>query len=375
MILLEKFLFQSYNTSTKHLAIYRIIYCVFIIVFTGLPSFNWLSNYFNYFFSPPKLSIANLFDSFPNQSFFTFLSVINIISFFFIFWGIWTKYSSIIFTCTYILGSNFVFSFGKIDHGILLYITPLFLGLAGWGRYYSFDNWRRKTTHSEEDTASTDRKTFIISVLALMIGFSFFTAGIVKAYGGWWKWNVEAVRFHLYDHYYSWERVKYLANFFIKIDNHLFWKLLDYLTLSFEIGFLLSVVHRNIFKYFLSAAVIFHCFVLLMFNITFAANLIVYLLFIDWEKFRYPSFINKPNQSTNYKIKIIAFLISLSLLFCWIYKALNVHDTSDYPSIIGITMNLLSKPDISTILIFLLSIPTLAFILFIQWKMDIKTTQ
>ncbi len=374
MIFLEKSLFRSYNIPTKHLAIFRIIYCLFIIVFTGLQSFSWLSDYFDYFFTPPELSIAKLFDSFPHQSFFICLSIINIISFFFIFWGLWTKYSSIIFACTYILGSNFVFSFGKIDHGIFLYITPFFLGLAGWGRYYSIDNWWKRSHYSEEDAEFTDRKTFTISVLALLIGFSFFTAGIVKVYGGWWRWDAEAVRYNLYDHYYSWERVKYLAGYFIKIDNHLFWKLLDYLTISFEVGFLASVVDRNIFKYFLSAAVIFHCFVLLMFNITFASNLIVYLLFINWEKFKHFSIISKSYQRTYSKIKIITFIVSLLLMFWWLYRALTVHDASDYPSIISITMNLLNKPDISTNLIFLLSVPTLAYILFVHWKMKASIT-
>jgi hypothetical protein len=344
-------------------------------VFTGLPSFSWLSNYFDYFFTPPELSIANIFDSFPNQTFFIVLSLINIISFFFIFWGLWTKYSSIIFTCTYILGSNFVFSFGKIDHGIFLYITPFILGLAGWGKFYSIDSWRRQIQHSGEDSGFTDRKTFIISVLALLIGFSFFTAGIVKVYGGWWKWDVEAVRYHLYDHFYSWERVKYLAKFFIGIDNHLFWKLLDYLTLFFEVGFLASVVNRNILKYFLSAAVIFHCLVLLMFNITFAANLIVYLLFIDWEKFKHFSFINKLDQHTYYNIRLITFLVSLLMMSYWLYRALIVHDASDYPSVISMIMNLINKPNISTTLIFLFSVPMLAYILFIHWKIDVKMTR
>lgn len=111
------------------------------------------------------------------------------------------------------------------------------------------------------------------------------TARLFKITGGWLSWNAEAVRGHLYNNYYSLGRDKYLAGYLLQFDSHMLWKLMDYSTLVFEIGLIFSVIRRRIFDFFIVAAVVFHLFIYLTFNISFHANLIVYGLFLNWGAF------------------------------------------------------------------------------------------
>jgi hypothetical protein len=61
-----------------------------------------------------------------------------------------------------------------------------------------------------------------------------------------------------------------------------FWELLDWGTVLFEMGFLVAVVRKRTMRLFLAAAIGFHLGTLLMLNIAFVFNYIVYAVFISW---------------------------------------------------------------------------------------------
>jgi hypothetical protein len=196
-----------------------------------------------------------------------------------------------------------------------------------------------------------------------MIGFSFFSSGLVKLYGGWWKWDIEAARYYLFINYYSLNRTKYLADWFIGINNHAFWKAQDYFTLVFELGFLVSVIKIKLFRIFISFAVIFHCLVLLMLNISFGGNFIIYLLFINWKKLHKNVF---EKTFTRFPIKIflkIVFALSVLLIFRWIYGIFINPEVAENLSLLNILSRIINIPEFARQLTFILAGFTLLLLL------------
>jgi hypothetical protein len=312
---------QSFYTHPKHLAIYRVLYCTLLITFVGLPSFTWINSNLNLFFDPPAISISNLFSGFPSANFFFLLSIINLISFALMFLGITSKSASIVFTVSSILGHNFWYSFGKIDHLLIWYSLPLFLCFAGWSDYYSITNKQGRGILTEE---KKQRIGFILSLLALLIGFTMFTSGVQKIMGGWWKWDREAVRFHLISNYFTLQRTDFLAGFFLHLKSHVIWKFFDYAALIMELGFIVAVFRKAWFQLFLLSAFVFHVLVLLMFNIAFFSNVIAYMIFLNWD-----SIGSYYNQNIRVHLQFlekmwkVVFLIGGGLICFWIYFTLS----------------------------------------------------
>lgn len=363
----EKNIFRSFRTDAKDLSVFRIIFCLYILCFKGLPSFAWLGSELDYYFNPPPLSIANLFSGFLPRWFFFVLTAVNVSSFFCIFCGLQTKWSSVVFTCSYILGSNFVFSFGKIDHGILQYYLPLFMSVLGWGEFYSMDSWLKKGTTINEPTTQQDYRTFVLALFALLIGFGFFSAGALKVYGGWWKWNIEAAKYWLYNGYYAGGRTKYLAHYVMGFDNHLFWKMQDYGVLLFELGFLASAIHMRTFRFFLASALLFHCLVLLIFNINFSGNLIAYLAFADWKKIRLLLKKIIPRNALPLILKTL-FIGSFLLFLFWVSRPIINPFLLRLPSLMDLLFGFLHLPVDAEAVVFFFSIPVLLLLVVLHFR-------
>ncbi len=62
------------------------------------------------------------------------------------------------------------------------------------------------------------------------------------------------------------------------------WELMDWGTVLLEIGFLPAAFAPSLFRMFISLMVLFHLGTVLLFNITFVQNLIVYAAFLNWDR-------------------------------------------------------------------------------------------
>ena len=56
----------STRQNTESISIFRIIFGLFLLTVWG-PNYGWLSNMPQFYFDPPILSVANLFDDFPDK--------------------------------------------------------------------------------------------------------------------------------------------------------------------------------------------------------------------------------------------------------------------------------------------------------------------
>src|SRR5262249_36969272 len=135
---IDHWMFESYRTSARDLAVYRILFAL-CIIFTRVPSAAWLRHTPHAFFSPPP-GIAALMTALPPQSLIIGLNVFLALAVQMLLLGFHTRAASIAVGVLLILLNSFGYTIGHINHDILLALTPLAMACSGWGRAYSLDS-------------------------------------------------------------------------------------------------------------------------------------------------------------------------------------------------------------------------------------------
>jgi uncharacterized membrane protein YphA (DoxX/SURF4 family) len=101
------------------LGIYRILFVLYLLV-RGPPSFSWLGSMPQGMYLPPRVSLAALFDGFPPLGSLVLLDLVIVISLLAVLVGFKTRWFTALLLLAILVGNGFRYSFGKIDHGILL---------------------------------------------------------------------------------------------------------------------------------------------------------------------------------------------------------------------------------------------------------------
>lgn len=267
---------RATSQSVESTSVFRIIYGLFLLV-AFEPNFGWLGSMPQYFFNPPILSIANLFDDFPSQSFFIAIDFILLLSVIALILGIRARIAGLVFVVLGILATSFQFSFGKIDHSILIYATLACFSFTEWGTRFALVP-DKKLKHNYNQQA--------FSLLAVFVCFGFFVAGLEK---GWWWSNLDfnksgSVRW-VYDAFYTVRRQYLLAPYVINILPFWSYKFIDYLTVAFELSPIFFLLKSRLsWRIWLLSACCFHLVNTLVLNISFLGNAIVYLAFVDYSR-------------------------------------------------------------------------------------------
>jgi len=311
---LESRLHKNAYVNPKSFSVYRIIFSLYILTFASF-NFSWIAEFPDIFFHPPYLSIANLFEGFPPPFFFNTINFLLPALFICILFGFQTRIASILASILLILVFSFQYSFGKIDHYILLVITPFLLSLSNWGDKYSIDSY------FQNSKSINNKRNYGLSLLALCICVGFFTAGFPK-YLNWMDFDLETygVRLWLHRSYYINGNQEYLSGFIINLKNKFFWEFIDYTVVIFEVTFIVACfTTRRIFRIYLCLAAIFHLINYLILNNPFSSYIIVYAAFIDW--FTYTEKLKKYLKiKRNIKrYLIISLFIIILLLYIVLY--------------------------------------------------------
>jgi len=273
--MIDKYIFNNFKATKESLAFFRILYAGYLLFF-GIPKFMWVASSPDSFFHPP-ISIAFFLNGFPPETFFIFLYILTSVSVIALFFGLFTKSASFMTGISLMIGYTFAFSFGKINHSSLFFIIiPIVMASSNWGAYCSLDSLKRRKRSKVQ--------AWPLALLALVIGFTMFTAAVPKVIGGWLDADTQAVRAIIIEKTYGEIRTGLFSNLLLNIDSNVFWEILDYVTIIFEAGFLLAIFNPSIFRFFLANAVIFHTAILLVLNIRFVSNVMVYAAFIRWDK-------------------------------------------------------------------------------------------
>ncbi|WP_138432115.1 hypothetical protein [Fodinibius saliphilus] len=357
----DYFLHNDYAIPQKGLALYRIIYSAFFLLL-GLPVFSWINKNPDIFFDPPQYSISALFSSFPPEWFFVFLDLSICILFFALLFGYKTKVVSILLTVLLIIGNSFRYSFGKIDHNIIVVLVPFFMSFSGWGNTLSLDaKLNPQTSLNNKDAISSGLP---ITILALLLGFGFFSAGYPKLFT-WIDFDLttQGVKNWVLRGFYILGRDDFLISYFSQINYPLFWEILDIIAVLFELGFLIAVFNKKYFRIFVGIAIFFHLNNLLMLNISFTSHLIIYLLFINWN-----SLLNKINISyISEQITIRKLLLSsaiyLSLLITFYHFNSNITQLLTFSPVAILLSSIVNNPSVIINFSLLFFSATIVFIL------------
>lgn len=277
MRLLERiggWLATAYSASDQQLGLARVIFAGYMLFLVGLPSFTWMADAPAVLFNPPPLSFASLFDGWPDPIVLGALSLGVQLGFVLLLFGIATPVASVAVSVLMMAGLNFSYSFGKIDHNILLALAPLIMSFSGWGNRYALF-----PKHALE---SRERNAVALGMLALIIGFGMLTAAVPKLRSGWLELDTQAVFAWMMNYNYGDARHELLTGLPFVLNVPWLWELADWTVVAFEGLFLASVRWPRAFRTFLFVAVQFHVANLLLLNIAFAFNLAVYAVFVDW---------------------------------------------------------------------------------------------
>ena len=112
-----------------------------------------------------------------------------------------------------------------------------------------------------------------------MLGFGFFTAGIIKLLGGWLNPAHSMVYSYFLKNFYIYGREGILSNVFLQLNWLPFWELQDWMTLFLEIGFLIAIFWPVVYRLFTVLGMVFHVGVLLILRISFLEFVVIYALF------------------------------------------------------------------------------------------------
>jgi hypothetical protein len=269
-------LVTAYAVSDRQLSLARIIFAGSLLFFVGVPSFAWIAGAPNVLFNPPVLSPANLLTGWPPDAVMYLLSIGVLLGFVLLLFGIGTRVVSVALGLMLLAGYNLFYSFGKIDHTILLPASLLVMSVSGWGNRY------RLLPHGPV-VERRDRNAAALGILAILIGFAMLTAALPKMSTGWLDPGSQAVQGHAIRNYYELGRDSLLAGLPLIIDAAWFWELFDWAAVGFEAAVLFTVPWPRLFAVALFLAVQFHVANLLLLNIAFTIHLPIYALFVMWQ--------------------------------------------------------------------------------------------
>lgn len=258
---------EGYRPASRPMAALRIAFALYVLIWPR--SIEWVGEMSAVGFDPPPGPFALLSGPAP-AGVIAVLEVLRAVVALWLLVGWKSRVASGALTVVLIVCSGLAYSFGKTDDLILYELAPLMLGLAGWGSVWSVDAWRR-------DAARPNG--YAMFVYATLIAFAMFTAAAAKIATGWLDPHREATRFFVAVTVDN-PRSGALAEWLLRIDSTVFWKLLDYATVFAEGWLVVAVFFPTLFRVGLIAMSLFHVGVWLLLGIDFHLHVFVYAGFL-----------------------------------------------------------------------------------------------
>jgi|GEM_PF-3364735 len=262
--------------STRDLSIYRVIFGVFAL--TTLPRIGFVSDYPSTFLDPPPGPFA-LLDTVPAPWVLTSLSTATAVAAVALTIGLWTRCASIAYALLLTSSYGLTYSFGKVDHTILMVVVPLALAFSGWGDHISIDSYFTSRRRRQTPSPWAPR------LLAVCIGLALLTAALPKVLTGWLSPSTQASLGHFLTKYVVEDKTGGVApgvNSTASLT--LLWEALDWVTVLLEASVIVAALSWRTFRPTLAVLVVFHLSVLLTMGIAFQTNVIAYAAFIPWAR-------------------------------------------------------------------------------------------
>jgi hypothetical protein len=237
-----------------------------------------------------------LFESLPPHGVLEGLEILTAVLAALLLVGLHTRSVSILLALALMTGLGLTYSFGKIDHTIVLALVPLWMAFSDWGKAMSLD--------AAADRRGTERSSVAqwpLRFLAVSIALTFFTGGWYKLRSGWLDLDTHAVQGHFGRSYLKNGRTDWLAPEVFDLRLGRLWEAADWFTVALELGLVVTVLSWQWFRVSIAIAALFHVGVLLLFNIVFSWNVFGYAAFVRWSAIApWPSFEVRIRRSLGY---------------------------------------------------------------------------
>lgn len=297
----EKWLFQSFWIDPKALALIRMLFAGYFLLFLG-GRLDWLATYPDSFFHPTP-GLAAWLPGFPPLILAWTLAIFSFVCTTALFFGFRTPWASRGMALGLFVFFVLVQGFGKNDHTMLIALCPLLMSFSGWGQCWSMDAGRRQAPPKAE--------AWPIAILALVIGFLWMTAGLFKALGGWLEFDSFAVQANVLAYGIASGHESFLnPQLFESLPDGLL-EALDWGVVFFEILFFPAAFFPRLFRLWIFAAITLHLGIFLYMGFDFSTFVLCYMPLFAWNGVNWKA---SGGKSPLGKIRIGLFLGILLLL-------------------------------------------------------------
>ncbi|MDA0347776.1 MAG: hypothetical protein O3C43_06910 [Verrucomicrobia bacterium] len=303
-------LWQRVENATKlpiyEASVFRIVFGLSLLLI-NTPHYSWIGETPPTFFDPPIFSIASFFNGFPPQALFWAYDLLTPVLILCITAGVKTRWCGLICGVSYFVVSSFGYSFGKIDHSFLPWVSLLLFSFSNWGTQLALIPDKPVKNHQ-----------LPISLIALVIAFGMLSAGAEKAIR-WIDFDLETSGFHTWflRGHFTLGRDFLLANFVLKTPGILL-EAGEYAAVFIEVsGILFLVLGRTSWRIWIVFVSLFHWANTLFLNIPFPAHIAVYLVFFIYPLNGAQTASGYDNPRTRSNLKKVLFLAAfLTVTHC-----------------------------------------------------------
>ncbi len=282
----NQFILRSEGNAVGRLSLYRILYAAFYLWMIARYDLPILSSIPTGELDP--LITLFFLDAQPAPEFYMALQFILVFGLVMLLFGTYVRSSIIMIIASGTIIAMLRYSFGKIDHYdtfMVLYTPLVMLFYSGWGNNYSFDAIikQRKGIKLLSPNESSWQYSWPIMIITVLLTILFIGAGVLKLLpdSNSWLWHTDIIRKLTID-FNKGLSPNPLTPFIV--DNAWIYGPLRFGAVIFEAGFFLALINNKWRSLFMATAVFFHLFNLILFGIPFVDMLIIYAIFVDWQK-------------------------------------------------------------------------------------------
>jgi hypothetical protein len=258
---------------TSGLGVLRVITGLYVLGFSA-PYLSWVNGAPPAFYNPPLLSLGRLLPSFPPAWVTWSMDVVQLLAYAALALGIRARRTTLLLFGVGLLRQNVAYSFGKIDHDIMLYLLLGCMAFSGWGKRLAL---------VPDAPSRWDAPDKALALLAVCFAFAMSSVGLQKGLNwldfdtstsGFLSWFVQG--------YFEYDRNALLAPHVLDMPPFAL-ELVDYAGVVFESSCLFMLLRGRVaWRGWLVCACVFHLMNTLTLNIPFLENLLIYLAFVDF---------------------------------------------------------------------------------------------
>ena len=357
----DHWMFESFALTPRSLGVSRILIGTYLVLYRA-PELSWIGSLPDSLFRPPP-GPMRVIGGIPSSGVMTALSVTLSVATVALLVGNHTRLASCVTGVLLFVVDGFAYSFGHVHHsGTFLAAVLVIMSASNWGAAYSVDALRRR------EGVEPLTQAWPVALAALLLGFLMLTSALPKLASGWLDPSVLAARAHVVHYRFVAPHDGLLGALPLELTNRLVWKPIDYLTLLFELGFVVAIASPRWTRLFCAAAVVFHFAVFLAFGIDFTRNVVAYSIFFEWSiitgRLHVPQTAPESAPHLNEPLKRIRAWIGLAVLLAGVALYLL---TEDVGAPIGhLAPRVVTSPNQSaTFVVFVFALPAaLAYTMF-----------